>query len=518
MIKAALNAILKRSEMPQAKDLERELRLPQRQELRYASVIRGLTPQQLHNALSAANSGDATDFLTMAEELEERDPHYAALLNTRKRAVLGLPRQVISASDDPHDLEMRDAVESFIAGHPSFGTLLSGLLDGLGKGYAVVAYSWDTSSKPWRPRDYVWQDPRYFSYDETGRKLGLRSTTWGKVTELPPYRYLVHEPKLKMGLPMRGGLARFVAMSHVCRQIALENWMSFTESYGAPVRIAKADDRFFPEDAAQRADYIEDLQEKLMTLLGADACAVLPKSVDLELQAGPLGGADVYEKLVLYCEKQISKAVLGRSDAADPTAGQLGMQTMASEVRKDLLDGDAHELSNTINMQLVKPFIDLNFGMQEAYPAIRIMTQRQENLAGLADMLAKLVPLGLQVEQSVVRDYWGLPDPAENAQLLGVPSAAPALNRALNRAGATAEPVQHDFEEQGLAMLERLGGEAAPYLDDWVDRMQELLEKSADLVEFRAGLEGLYPDLDARQFAAIMGQALAAADAAGRLS
>lgn len=311
-----------------------------------------------------------------------------------------------------------------------------------------------------------------------------------------------------MGLPIRGGLARLAAITELCRHLALESWLAFAESYGAPVRIAKADDRFFPEDATQRAAYVEDLQDKLRSLLGADACAVLPKSVDMELQAGPLGGAEVYQRLVEHCEKSLSKALLGRSDAADATSGQLGGQDVTNEVRRDILESDAEELQHTLNAQLVRPFIDLNWGPQAAYPALRLRVPDQDDLSGLADMLAKLVPLGLAVEQSVIRDKWGLPDPDNGAKLLGVPAQPQSgLNRALNRTAAPDDPTE--------PLTDRLGREAEPLLESLLEPVRQALEDSADLMDFREKLLTLYPELDGKGFAELMGQALAVADAAG---
>ncbi|MCP4699306.1 MAG: DUF935 family protein, partial [Gammaproteobacteria bacterium] len=39
-------------------------------------------------------------------------------------------------------------------------------------------------------------------------------------------------------------------------------------------------------------------------------------------------------------------------------------------VRVDILRADAKSLSETLNRDLVQPFIDLNFGAQENYPRI----------------------------------------------------------------------------------------------------------------------------------------------------
>lgn len=505
LLHRALNAL-----RPARADLSRPIAAPSLTGIRQpwrTTLSAGLTPAQLRAWLVAADAGDADAYLSLAEEMEERDPHYASVLSTRKRAVLGLPRLVESASDDPADVKRADAVRNSLL-TPALSGLLAALLDALGKGYSAVEIAWDTAFNPWVPRSYVWRDPRFFRYDrETGTQLRLldESNPYDGI-ELPPYRFIVHTPRLKMGLPIRGGLARLCAVGHVCAHYALEDWLAFAEVFGMPLRVG----RYGPAAT-------EDDKAKLMAAvmgLGADAAAILHESMRIEFQAAApgAGGADLYERLLDTLHKLISKAVLGRSDAADATAGRLGNEQSSAEVRRDILESDAEELSATINAQLVRPFIDLNFGPQARYPALKLHVPDQEDLAGLVDMLAKLVPLGLKVEQSVIRDKFGLPDPAEGAELLGAPApqpAPPALNRALNR------PVS-DAADPTDPLVERLGAEADPLLNALLDPVRAALEQSADLMDFRDKLLTLYPDLDGKAFAELMGQALAVADAAGR--
>ena len=69
------------------------------------SVASGLTPQRLAAILQGAVEGDALDYLTLAEEIEERNLHYGSVLSTRKLAVAGLEATVEAASDDSRDVE-----------------------------------------------------------------------------------------------------------------------------------------------------------------------------------------------------------------------------------------------------------------------------------------------------------------------------------------------------------------------------------------------------------------------------
>lgn len=489
------------------KDLTTALPRPATRLLTRRSVLTGLTPAALQRLLDSAASGYATDYLTLAEEMEERSPQYAAVLGTRKRAVIGLARSVSSASDAPHDVELRDAVQQHLVDTPHMGRLIGPLLDGLGKGYAVAEIDWDTSSTPWKPQGYRWCDPRGFRYNEAQTEL-LIATDGQTTTPLPPYRFIVHEPALKMGLPLRGGLARMAAVTYLCAHYVLEDWMAFAEVFGMPLRVGRYGSGASTED-------IETLKDAVLNL-GSDAAAVLHESMRIEFESATpgVGGADLFARLTERFDKTLSKIVLGRSDAADSTAGQLGGQLISEEVRRDILRGDAEELQNTLNAQLVKPFVDLNWGAQPApaYPTIHLNLPDTKNLAGLADMLAKLVPLGLQVEQSVVRDLWGLPDPAPEAEILAPAQALPpAFNRALNR--QQRQPPQYGKAVEPL--LERLSSEAEPLMQELVDPVHQALEECADLMEFRERLLGLYPELDGKQFARLMGQALAAAEAAG---
>ncbi|HQC73192.1 MAG TPA: DUF935 family protein, partial [Candidatus Competibacteraceae bacterium] len=480
----ALNAL-----RPRTPDLTREIIAPAIGGLshrHHLPIDQGLTPAQLTALLRDADYGYADAYLTLAEEMEERNPHYASVLSTRKRAVLGLDHMVESATDKRSDKKLADAVREYLAG-PSLNGLLSGLLDALGKGYSAVELLWDTSATPWIPR-YAWRDPRFFRYDrETGRTLLLAPTVHDDGQPLPPYRFVVHQPQLKMGLPIRGGLARLCAVTHLCARLALEDWLLFAEVFGMPLRIGRY-------NSSASSDDIEVLKTAVAGL-GRDAAAVLHESMQIDFQAAAsgAGGADLYERLLDRLDKLISKAVLGRSDAADATSGKLGNEQASSEVRRDILESDAADLTETINAQLVRPFIDLNFGPQAHYPTLKLHVPDQEDLTGLVDMLAKLVPLGLRVEQSIIRDKFGLPDPDEGAELLGAPVPAPepqadvedpddvedpAVNRALNRASpAAADPT--------APLVERLGNEAEPLMNALLEPVRAALNDSADLMDFR---------------------------------
>lgn len=133
---------------------------------RPASVASTITPHRLAGLLrSVVDGNNPQDYMTLAEEIEERDLHYASVLRTRKLAVAALPPSVEAASEEAEDLRLAAEVRKLMTGD-QIPELFFDLLDGLGKGMGVCQILWDTTQRPWMPKDYTWVDPRYLRPDQ----------------------------------------------------------------------------------------------------------------------------------------------------------------------------------------------------------------------------------------------------------------------------------------------------------------------------------------------------------------
>ena len=455
-----------------------------------AAIAPGLTPERLAGLLQAAAEGDAHDYLALAEEMEERDPHYASVLGTRKRAVAGLAPVVEAASDAPRDRELAEALRAVVR-RPEFGDLVDGLLDALGKGYSAVEIVWNRGGERWLPARYQWRDPRFFRYDRAdGRTLRLLDDAHpGEGAPLPWAKFVTHTPRLKAGLPARGGLARLAAAACMCKAYALTDWVAFAEVFGMPLRVGRYGPQASEEEIRTLAAAVANL--------GTDAAAVMPESMRIEFAAtgAGRGGADIYERLAAFLDRQVSKAVLGQTASSEGTPGRLGSDETQEKVRQDILRADARQLENTLNRDLARPFLDLNFGAREADPRIALPVRDPEDVQALAAAVAQLAPLGLRPGAAELRERLGLSDPAEGAAVLAPPAAAdPAANAlawARNRAGG-AEAAAELLEGIAAAALEGW----RPHLEPLAGPLRELAERAASYEEFLAGLPDLLADTD----------------------
>lgn len=461
------------------------------------SVSASLDPARLRSILQAAATGDHYSYLTLAEEMEEKDPHYAAVLGTRKRAVSGLPATVEAASEDEHDEHLAEAVRELVEA-PEFSDMLDDLLDAIGKGYSVAEPIWQLVGGQLRPVRYEHRDPRWFQFDRvTGQRLQLRSEG-GEGLEIPPGRLIIHKPRLKSGLPIRGGVARLVAVSFMCKAFGLKDWMRFAELFGMPLRIGRYGPGAKPDDIA--------VLRRAVAQLAADAAAVMPDGMKIEFVeiANAAGGAELFERLAEWLDKQISKGVLGQTMTTDDGSSQ-SQANVHNEVRLDILRADAKQLAATLNRDLVRTFIDLNYGPQERYPRIVLQVTEPEDLKALADALGPFIDRGLPVEASAILDKFGLAAPEAGAAILRPQHAAqplPALNREQPPCAcpACAERKALNAEQQKRDALDQL---AADDLGDWVplmrpvlDPVQALAQKAATFDEFRSGLAGLLDQMD----------------------
>lgn len=497
--------------------LEEEISAPSLTGIRqvfHGSIASGLTPQRLASVLRNAAEGDAHDYLTLAEEMEERDMHYASVLGTRKLAITGLEVRVESWSDAADDKKRADAVREIVDA-PEFGELLSHLVDALGKAYAVAEMVWDREGKTWTPR-FEDRDPRWFVFDrDTGRELRLLDAAdTANGIALPPYKFIEHRPRIRSGLPIRGGLARLAAPAYMCKAWTWRDWMAFADIYGMPMRVGT----YGP--GAKKED-IEKLISAVANL-GSDAAAVVPSSTQIKFEAASnvAGAGHFFEKLATFWDKQISKGVLGQTMTADD--GSSNSQAQVHQlVREDILKADAKALTNTLRRQFVRAYCDLNFGPGPC-PKLTVIVPEPEDTKALVDAVVKLVPLGLRVEQSVMRDKLGIPDPAADAELLAAPSSAtpPAPNQpAANATTSTRRAANAEQQREPTAadlIADRMAIEARDAQAEWIGQIEQIVEDARSMQELRDRLLDAFGTLETGKLGRVMEYGLALAALVGR--
>jgi len=418
----------------------------------------GLTPERLTGIMQQAEFGDPYLYLELAEEMEEKDLHYLAVLGTRKNAVAQLDLIVRAASSGAEDQRAAAMVREMICEGPiQLDSVLFDVLDAVGKGFSAAEIMWDTSGREWFPAQLKWRDPRWFAFDWiSGEEIlvrtlkgeiipiegnaaaaqpthfggeGILSSLRGGIgiqpmtAPLAPYKFVTHFAKAKAGLPIRGGLARAAGWAYLFKNYILKDWVTFAEVFGQPLRVGK-----YHPGASEK-----DKQALLSAVsrIGTDAAAIMPESMVIEFtEAHQNGGSELYQNFCQYLDAQVSKAVLGQTLTTEmPRSGGSRAAAQVHEgVRRDIMNADARRLAATLARDLVRPIVELNMGPQRQYPRIELGLPDDSDVKVFAEIVAMLADRGLRVGQKTILDKLGIAEAADGEAVLG----AIKENRELN--------------------------------------------------------------------------------------
>jgi phage gp29-like protein len=373
----------------------------------------GLTPFRLANLLRDAETGNGRAYLTLAMEMEERYHHYSSQVQTRRLAIEGIEATVQSKEGVPS--KITDAVLELVE-DSSFADAVGDLTDGIAKGYAATEMMWEYQNKLLRPVEYKWRDQRFFVFDRLSLTEMRLATDTDPIegAELPAHKFIQHMPRSKVGIPIRTGLARPAAWGYVIQSYAVKDWSGFAEIYGVPLRLGRYGTTASDEDKRSLL--------RAVKMISNDGAAIAPAGMEIEfVKVEGQHGSAVFGELIEYIDRNISKLVLGQTMTSDD-GSSMAQAKIHNDVRLDILKADCRQLAQTINRDLIKPFVAFNFGPQEVYPQLEFPVAEPEDTKALADNLAKMVPLGLRVSQRAVLEKFGLPEPQADEELLSAPA------------------------------------------------------------------------------------------------
>lgn len=387
----------------------------------------GITPQRMASLLRSSENGDATSYFELAEQMEELDLHYLSVMGTRKRAVAQMPITVEPADDSAQAKADAAFVEGWLD-RDTLDTEIFDILDAIGKGVSFVEIIWEKGDA-WLPRELIWQMPNSFEFDRVDGRTPLLRGDAGELMPLEPYKFIAHIHKAKSGLPIRGGLARSIAWGWMFKNYAFKDWVSFLEAYGQPVRVGR-----FDQGASEG-----DIRKLMMAVaqVGTNSAAVFPRTMDIEFIDAKAGTApnELWRSLAEYVDDQVSKAVLGQTSSADAKASGIGsgQSDLHGDVRDDIARSDAKLLAATLNRDLVRPMIMLNFGGRTKYPRIKIEKPDAIDVAAMVKSARELAEYGVEIDAEELREKAGLAGPkTAGAKLLIPPEKAAQMIEAEN--------------------------------------------------------------------------------------
>jgi phage gp29-like protein len=499
----------------------------------------GLTPQSLATIFKEADSGDVARQAELFEEMEEKDTHLFSELQTRKDAVHGLDYEITPWSESAEDKRIRDFVADCIFNLASFDDALLDLLDAIGKGYSLCEILWATDGGKAVIGRLQWIHAKKALFYERGA-----ANAWAKSYEvprilteaepfngetMPPFKLVYHRYKARSGYDTRAGILRVCAWMYLFKNYAIKDWVAFSEVFGMPLRLGKYD------PGASQAD--KDALVAAIQSLGSDAAGIISKNTEIqfvEAVKGLSGGNIVYEKLAEFCDKQMSKAVLGQTATTEGTPGKLGSDDAQDRVRHDLIVADSESLATTVRFQIIRPLVGWNFGWDKPLPWFNLLYEKPEDTEKLMKVYEGASRLGQPISQEHVSARFKIPLPKKGETILQPPAPSGPTGGDI----AVAAKFQPPWGDRTAARVvvagdgkivftpdqEAIEGLKATALEKWdeilrplVDPIMRIVEESADFDEAKARIMAAYGDMDDAALTEWLARTLFAADVWGRI-
>ncbi|MFA6290221.1 MAG: DUF935 domain-containing protein [Victivallales bacterium] len=382
----------------------------------------GLTPQRLAAIFKEADMGDVRRQAELFEEMEEKDTHLFSELQTRKNAIHGLDYEVTPWDESAENKKISEFVSDCLNSLENFDDAILDLLDAIGKGYSLEEISWDISSGKAIISGLSWLHAKKAVFYERGA-----ANMWAKSTEcprilteaepfngeiMPPFKLVYHRYKARSGYDTRAGVLRVCGWMYLFKNYGIKDWVAFAEVFGMPLRLGKYD------TSASKAD--RDALIAAIQSLGSDAAGIVSKNTEIEFieTTKNSGTNNIYETLANFCDKQMSKAILGQTATTEGTPGKLGNEDAQDRVRYDLIKADAESLSKTIRYQIIRPLVGYNFGWDKPLPWFKLLYERAEDLAQLITVYKGASDIGQPISAEHISERFKIPMPKKGETLL----------------------------------------------------------------------------------------------------
>lgn len=419
------------------------------------------------------------------------DSHVAGCVRRRKAAVKGLEWRLTPSGNQQVD----DQLAAIFAELP-LNHIISQVLNATLFGYQALEVVWRYAEGIWQPLDIQAKPQEWFVFDEDNcLKLRTKANPVEGVA-LPEKKFLLATQDATYENPYGQGDLSKCFWAATFKKGGFKFWLEFAEKYGSPWLVGKHPRTSTPTET-------EDLLDSLEQMLGT-AVAAIPddSSINLLESASKGGSSQVFDDFLRYCKSEISVAILGQDQTTEADSNRASA-TAGLEVLEDIRDDDARLVESVFN-QLLSWLCELNFTV-DTLPKFELFEQESvDKLQAERDEILSRV--GVKFTQQYLQRTYNFEE--GDIELVAEDADKPQAQ--------FAEPEMPKNIADGI--VEQLEVEGEPYVESWLQQVQDKLSQAESLEDFRNQLDSLIPELTFAEYAKVMAWASTTAELAGRYS
>lgn len=326
----------------------------------------------------------AADGINLYRKMEAADPVIASALSTRRAAVVN---RGWSLHDNAADETVVTYVNDLLAGIDNLRETLEHAMGALVTGFVPIEIMWTVRDNTYLIERLVARDPADYGFDPAGQLRLLTNDHPLEGEPVPPLKFIVHRHRATAANPYGESILKPLYWPVTFSRAGWKWWATAIEKYGMPIVTASFPDNASDQDRSRFEQFVKSLQ--------AYSWSVVPDGFAVELHEARRATGDDYLPFLQYADTKKFQVILGQNLTAEVAhRGSRAQAQVHNEVRHDMTLADATSLAETINRQLIKPAVQLNFNRTNTLPQFRIPTNPPYDLETLAktyDILAKHV-------------------------------------------------------------------------------------------------------------------------------
>ena len=450
----------------------------------YQRIGGGLTPLEVTDIIRAADHGQPTKLIDLANESRNKDGHLQSVLGTREQAVaLTDVRFVEPDSATAKERKAVDLCKRIYEEFENWETLVEHLTSSFFQGHATAEITWkkrsDGAILPTVATPIL---PRYFIFEQSTGALhyavNVGDITGVDLLEENPGRIVQLQRRIIGGAPSQEGMIRLLVWAALLRNWGLRDWLELGEIGWKPWRIGK-----YPP-GTHESDIIK-LRE-MLELIGSRGVGVVGKDIDVNVE-WPKGQTQnsSHQQLFDALGREMSKAVLGQTTTieASPNGDRAATQTR-DLVRLDIRERDARAVASALRAHMFAPAVALNLGSNVRVPVPWFQTDEATDMVAFSTAVKNLAEAKVRISAKWVRDEIGAPEPEDDEEVIGGPAEpepddAPEDDLENQDPEETDEDEDEDEESEGdpdEKSLHRSPSNADPG-QEYTDRVQRHLRR-----------------------------------------
>jgi len=333
----------------------------------------------------------------------ERDTHVSSIIQSAKLNVAGMKYDILpfigekEKKASARNEEIASFVKRSLKRTGYFPQHLFNLMDSIGKGFAISEIVWKIGDRV-TIGEILNRPQRRFQFDAVTRVPKLRDINnpyMGDV--LPEKKFIVHRVTQTWENPFGDALDQSIYWMWRFKKLVTKFWMTNLEVGASSIPIVQH------PTSATSAVKAEALA--IAKSIRNGAYGRLPESFKIiwAEASGASQSSEAYDKFILRCDEQISKAINGQTltSEAGSASGKgtqaLGNVHQGTQNSRDVFR--AKGLSATLNATLIRWLVDFNFGQVEGYPKFRFDLEEADDLLTESSIVKNLTDAGYDFDE-----------------------------------------------------------------------------------------------------------------------